>query len=81
MSLCTRCGMNEPLPNDPDDFCRDCALETEAILETLTTGVGRSSSRLPREPQTPVVSVLDQPGPFYFRCEPCECGGNCEKCR
>lgn len=31
MSLCARCGMNEPLPTDPDDFCRDCALEIEAL--------------------------------------------------
>lgn len=35
MSLCARCGLNEPLPNDPDDFCQDCAAETEAILEEL----------------------------------------------
>jgi hypothetical protein len=35
MSLCARCGMNEPLPTDPDDYCRDCALEIEALQFAL----------------------------------------------
>lgn len=35
MSLCARCGMNEPLPTDPDDFCADCCAEVEAIVADI----------------------------------------------
>ena len=89
MSLCARCHYQQPFAPG-EDFCRDCEVEVQEILEMLTergmtnegdigppTGAPQTVAR--RTPRS--VSVLDQPGPFYFRCEPCSCGGNCEKCR
>lgn len=35
MSLCARCGMNEPLPQDPDDFCAGCCADAEEILAEI----------------------------------------------
>lgn len=32
MSLCAHCGLNQPLLNDPDDLCRDCAMDAELML-------------------------------------------------
>lgn len=66
MSLCTRCGMNEPLPNDPDDFCSDCALEAELLITEL-------EERRRRE---------DYFRMEFACVGVCECGGNpaCPRC-
>lgn len=66
MSLCARCGMNEPLPTDPDDFCSDCALETEAIVAELEERKRRADYH---RMEFACVGV-------------CECGGNpnCPRC-
>lgn len=86
MSLCARCGMNEPLPSDPDDFCFDCALDAEEILAALTergdpkpTHTGGLST--PRSVSAE-VETFKVPVAAAFLCDPCECGGHpdCERC-
>jgi len=58
--------MNAPLPEDPDDFCKDCALEAEIILHEVEERKRRDRYY---KMEFACVGV-------------CECGGNpnCPRC-